>query len=157
MVLRTVHKPKNRSFAGRTVHRQKLINKPSSGFRTVVALQRGNSKARHSKEWLSELALSLKNHPYCKKPCILMNGCPNPLLHDKVKDNMLLNRGPGIFCCDAGSDVSTDANVAIVPCWHGNVATSPAIEKIIYPCSGWKDCLWHWVAYWSGRRAHPNP
>jgi hypothetical protein len=41
-----------------------LINKPAFGFREVVALQLGNSKTGHSKEWFSELALSLKNHPY---------------------------------------------------------------------------------------------
>jgi hypothetical protein len=56
---------KNRSFAGRTVHRQKLINIPAFGFREVVALQLGNSKTGHSKEWFSEqLALSLKNNAY---------------------------------------------------------------------------------------------
>jgi hypothetical protein len=58
-----------------------LINKPAFGFRDVVALQLGNSKTRHSKEW-SELALWLKNRT-------------SHLLHAKVKDKMIRNPGPG--------------------------------------------------------------
>jgi hypothetical protein len=55
----------NRSFAGRTVHCQKLINKSAFGFHEVVALQLvGISKTGHPKEWFSELALSLKNRSY---------------------------------------------------------------------------------------------
>jgi hypothetical protein len=34
---------KNHSCVGKTVHRQKLINKPAFGFHEVVALQQGNS------------------------------------------------------------------------------------------------------------------